>query len=85
MRYELNVEFVSCEDNYRKSTIGKFGSLQVLGKHSDAELVLQKRLINYYVSSIILHGSETWTLTKDDKNYLDFWRVLKCAGDEWRK
>jgi hypothetical protein len=49
---------------------------------SKLNIELKKKLVRFYVWSIALFGSETWTLRRLRQNYL---RALKCcAGGEWR-
>ena len=46
-------------------------------------LNLRAKLVKYYTWNIALYGTETWTIWKVDKKYLEH---LKCsAGEGWRR
>jgi hypothetical protein len=38
--------------------------------HQQIEVKFRKKLINWYIWNIILHGAENWTLRKVDQKYL---------------
>jgi hypothetical protein len=42
---------------------------------SKLNIELRNRLIRFYVSSIALYGSETWTLRKLERKYLESYEV----------
>ena len=43
------------------------------------EKELRKRLVKYFVWSVVLHGAETWTLRRKSKNN---WKHLRCGYGE---
>ena len=50
---------------------------------SKLNIELKKKLVRYYVWSIALYGSVTWTLRKLELKYLE---NFKCGtGGEWRR
>ena len=51
---------------------------------SKLNIKLMKKLVKYYIWSIALYGSETWTIGELERKY--YWRASKCgAGGEWRR
>jgi len=46
------------------------------------DLKLRKKLVNYYIWSIALHGAETWTLRAVDQKHLE---SFKCGAGEGRR
>ena len=73
----------SCREVRRRIALGK----EALNKKKDLmqkslSLHLRKRLVKVFVWSVVLYGSETWTLQKEDIRRLDYLRHLKCGyGD----
>ena len=47
---------------------------------SKLNIVLKKKLVRCYVWSIVLYGSETWTLRKFEQKYLESFE-MQC----WRR
>jgi hypothetical protein len=50
---------------------------------SKLNIELRKKLVICYVWSIALYGSETWTLRKLERKYLESFKY--GAGGEWRR
>ena len=40
---------------------------------------LRKKLVRFYVWSIVLYGSETWALRKLERKYLERMEETKCS------
>jgi hypothetical protein len=62
-----------------KAAFNKKGALFT----STLDLKLRKKLVKYYIWSIVLYGAETWTLRSVDQKHVE---SFKCgAGKSWRR
>jgi hypothetical protein len=46
------------------------------------DLELRKKLVKWYILSIVFYGAETWTLLSIDQKYLE---TFKCGAAEGRR